>query len=129
MTWSIVARPVGQTRGMAAVAVTDGHLVVTPTPTERIFGFLGVLSVPVGSVASVAVERDLIAAVPGVRLVGAHWPGRCKLGRWRHRGERWYVVAPRRGPGVVVTLTGSRWARVCVSTPDGETLAHQLDAG
>ncbi len=112
---------------MAQVAVADGYLVVTPTRVERIFGFLGVLSVPVGSVTSVVVESDLIVAVPGVRAVGAQWPRRFKLGRWRHEGARWYVVAPRPGPGVVLTLSGSRWAGVCVSTPEGETLARQLD--
>lgn len=111
---------------MTYVVVVDGNLRVSLSRFDRFFGLLGDLEVSVEDVTSLAVVEDGLRAVPGWRAPGLAWPGRVKVGTWRAGGERWYVVARRDLPTLVLTFRHERWAGAVLSTPDAAELAVQL---
>jgi len=106
--------------------VADGVLRVRLSRFDRIFGLLGDLAVPVEAVTSAEVVDDGLRAVPGWRAPGLAWPGRVKVGTWRSRGTRWYVVARRGSPALVVCLDDDRWAGAVLTCHDARELAARL---
>ena len=106
--------------------MVKGVLRVGLSRFDRFFGLLGDLEVPVGDITSAVAVEDGLGAVPGWRAPGLAWPGRVKVGTWRTKGERWYVVARRDLPTLVLTLRHDRWAGAVLSTPDAAELAVLL---
>lgn len=102
--------------------MVDGELRVTLTRFEHVFGLLGNLAVPVGDVTGVAIVDDALHAAPGARAPGLAWPGRVKLGTWRGRAGRWYVVARAGQRALRLTVAHPRWSGVVVSVPDDDVL-------
>ena len=113
---------------MAAIRITDDKLCVELTAREKIAGLHGDICVPVTSVQDVQVEPDALAAVRGLRAPGLAIPGRTKIGTWRGRGSRRFVVAHRGVPAVRVTLRGVKPDELLVSTDDAEAVARSVRA-
>ena len=118
---------------MTDVQVVDGVLRVRLSRFDRIFGLLGDLEVATGDVTSVEVVEDGLRVVPGWRAPGLAWPGRVKVGTWRSRGGRWYVVARRDLPALKVTFDAgdgpgrpNRWAGAVLTCADAHDLAARL---
>ncbi len=113
--------------------MVDGALRVRLSRFDRVFGLLGDLEVDVDDLTSVEVADDGLGAVRGWRVPGLAWPGRVKVGTWRSRGGRWYVVARRGLPALVVTFAAARqpgrsqrWTGAVLTCPDAHDLAARL---
>ncbi len=113
---------------MAALEVTGKELHLKLTLGEKLAGLSRDIRVPVASVRDVRVEPDVLAAVRGLRAPGLSIPGRTKIGTWRRRGSRGFVVARAGVPGVRVTLNGPGPDELIVSTPTAESVAERLRA-
>ena len=111
---------------MARMAVTDQELQVILSRREKLAGLHGDFRVPLASVRDVKVEPDALAAVRGLRAPGLAIPGRTKIGTWRRRGSRGFVVARRDVPAVRVTLTGPGFDELIVSTEQTDSVADVL---
>jgi hypothetical protein len=113
---------------MAEIRLTDDELHVELTTREKIAGLHGDIRVPVTAVRDVRVEPDALAAVRGLRAPGLAIPGRTKIGTWRGRGARRFVVARRGVPAVRVTLGDVKPDELIVSTNDAEAVARTVRA-
>ncbi len=114
---------------MAKLRVEGTDLVLSLTTTEKIAGLHGDLRVPLRQVTSIETLPDALAAVRGVRAPGLAIPGRTKIGTWRGRGARRFVVARRGEPGLRIRLKGARYDELLVATPDGELVARKIREG
>lgn len=110
---------------MANITVTDEEISIELTRGEKIGGLLGNLRIPLVQVRSVESLSDPLSAPRGIRSPGLGLPGVAKIGTWRARGVRQYVVARRAQPGVRLVLTGNRYDEVVLSVPD-ETVRARL---
>ena len=71
-------------------------------------------------------EADALGAVRGTRAPGFSLPGRTKIGTWRGRGRRTFVVARRDVPAVRFALAGAKDDELIVSTPDADAVAARI---
>jgi hypothetical protein len=110
------------------MTVNADALQVELTAREKIAGLHGNIRVPIAAVRDVRVEPDALAAVRGLRAPGLSIPGRTKIGTWRRRGSRGFVVARRGVPAVRVTLEGSGPDELIVSTAEAHAVAGDLRA-
>ena len=108
---------------MAMLRVSDNELRVELTTREKVAGLHGDISVPIAAVRDVSVEDDALATVRGLRAPGLAIPGRTKIGTWRRRGSRAFVVARRGVPAVRVALEGAGPDELILSTRDAEAVA------
>lgn len=106
--------------------MVDGVLRVRLSRFDHVFGLVGDLEVPAEDVTSAEVVPDGLRAVPGWRAPGLAWPGRVKVGTWRSKGSRWYVVARRGQPAMVLHFSGHRWAGAVLTCSDAEALTRAL---
>ncbi|RJK94308.1 hypothetical protein [Vallicoccus soli] len=107
-----------------AELVVDGQRVVLRLSGWERFSALrrGDVVVPRTAVGSVRVVEDVLAEVRGLRAPGLEVPRVVRVGTWRRRGAPPDFVVARRGePGLVVELSGERWGRLVVGTPDAVT--------
>lgn len=111
---------------MADIRITDGHLEVALTRREKIAGLLGDVDVPVAAIRHVEVVENAFDAVRGLRAPGLAIPGVTRVGTWRGRGRRSYVVARAGQQAVVVDLEGQRYDRLVLSTGDAASLRDRL---
>lgn len=111
---------------MADIRITDGHLEVALTRREKIAGLLGDVDVPVAAIRHVEVVENAFDAVRGLRAPGLAIPGVTRVGTWRGRGRRSYVVARAGQQAVVVDLEGQRYDRLVLSTADAASLRDRL---
>jgi hypothetical protein len=111
---------------MAQIRITDDELRVELTTREKIAGLHGDIRVPVTAVQDVQIEQDALAAARGLRAPGLAIPGRTKIGTWRGRGSRTFVVARRGVPAVRVTLRGVKPDELLVSTDDADAVARSV---
>ena len=111
---------------MASVHLTDDELVVHLSRPEKLAALHGDVRVPGTAIRSVAVERQPLAAVRGLRAPGLSIPGRTKIGTWRRFRHRGFVVARRDMPALRVRLAGAPYDDVLVSTPDAEATAAAI---
>jgi hypothetical protein len=79
---------------------------------------LGALDIPIAHVVSVAVSPDPVEELNGMR-VGIGLP-HLRMGTWKHDGVSDYVAVYAGTPGLVISLTGDKYARVIVSIDDPE---------
>ena len=112
---------------MARLRLENDTLHLELTTPEKIAGLRGDVRVPLAAVREVAVEDDPIGAVRGLRAPGLAIPGRTKIGTWRRRGHRGFVVARRDVPAVRVELEGARYDSLLVSTGDAREVAATLE--
>ncbi len=113
---------------MATLSLIHDRLHLDLTTREKIAGLHGDIDVPMSDVRDVRFEPDPLSAVRGLRAPGLAIPGLTKIGTWRGRGRRSFVVARRGVPAVRVTLANRRHDELLVSTPDAERLAATLRA-
>lgn len=113
---------------MAHIRLTDAHLEVALTRREKIAGLLGDLRVPVAAIGRVDVVENAFDAVRGLRAPGLAIPGLTRVGTWRGRGRRTFVVARAGQPALVVDLEGQRYDRLVLSTTDAASLRDRLRA-
>ena len=114
---------------MATITTSGDRLAVTLTTREKIAAAHGDINVPLAAVREVCVEPDALAAVGGLRAPGLAIPRRMKIGVWRGRGRRQFVVARRGLPAVHVRLDGARHDELIVSTEHAREIAEQIQTG
>ena len=111
---------------MASVEMTQDEILVRLSPREKLAGLHGNLRVPIAAVESVELEPDALAAVHGLRAPGLGLPGVVKIGTWRRRGSRSFVVARRGVPAVHLTLREGPHRELIVSVPDAGRLVDEV---
>jgi len=111
---------------MARLTTAGEDLVLELTPREKLAGLHGDVRIPRSAVRDVRVELEPVTAVRGLRAPGLAIPGRTKIGTWRGRGRRAFVVARRGMPAVRLTLSGTSFDELLVSLPDAEAVAADL---
>jgi hypothetical protein len=114
---------------MATLTITADRLHLHLTTAEKVVGLHGDVDVPLAAVRDVRVEPDALAAVSGLRAPGLSLPTRTKIGTWRGRGRRRFIVARRGMPAVRVALDGAGYDELLVSTPAAEDVARSLRTG
>ena len=114
---------------MAKLTIEGTDLVLSLTTTEKIAALHGDVRVPLQQVTSIETLPDALAAVHGVRAPGLAFPGRTKIGTWRGRGARRFVVARRGEPGLRIRMKGARYDELLVATPAGERVAAMIREG
>jgi hypothetical protein len=110
---------------MAVVELSPSTLAIRLSRWEKVAGFLRDLDVPRDRIRSARAVDDGLAAVRGIRAPGLALPGVAKIGVWRGRGWRSYVVA-RRGPALVLELDGAKYRTVIVSADGVRQAAREL---
>ena len=113
---------------MAGITRDGDSVVVRLSTAEKVFGLHGNLRVPLSCVREVAIRPEPLGAVRGLRAPGLGVPGRVKIGTWRRRHGKAFVVARRDVPAVELRLDGAPFDQVLVSTPDAERVAGELQA-
>jgi hypothetical protein len=113
---------------MASITFTDQELHLTLTRREKVAALHGDIRVPLSAITEVRVTEDPVGAARGLRAPGLNWPGRTKIGTWRGRGRRQFLVARRGVPAVLVGLRGTTFDELVVSLPDARGVADALRA-
>ncbi|WP_196469670.1 S9 family peptidase [Planomonospora sp. ID91781] len=111
---------------MATMTMTGGELVLALGRGEQVAGLHGDIRVPLSAVREVAVVRNPMAEVRGLRAPGLAVPGRTKIGTWRRAGSRSFVVARRDVPAVRVALSGARYDELLISDAAATELAARI---
>jgi hypothetical protein len=114
---------------MATMTITQGTpatLSLRFTRFEKVLGLVRDQDIPLSAVTSARVEPSGLAAVRGLRAPGLGMPGLRMVGTWRGRGRT--LVSVRRGePALMVELTGLRYERLVIGSPDAAALVEQLE--
>ncbi len=113
---------------MALISFNHDELKVALTAREKLAGLHGDVRVPLSAVREVRVTADAVAAPRGLRAPGLALPGRIKIGTWRGRRRRQFVVARRGVPAVHLVLAGAAFDELIVSTPEADRIAGELRA-
>lgn len=112
---------------MAAIEVQGTEVVVTLQTSEKAWGFLSDLRVPLSAVSAVEVVPDGRKATTGMRAPGLGGPKRL-IGTWRAKNNRQYVCVARDQPAVKLTLTGQRFNTVLIGLDDAAAVAASIEA-
>lgn len=111
---------------MTTVHVADDTLQVRLTPFEKIAGLLGDLDVPLSAVRAATAVPDGARAVRGLRAPGLAVPGWRRIGTWRGRRAKRYVVVRSGKPALHLRLSGARYDELIVTTSRARDLADRL---
>jgi Bacterial PH domain len=112
---------------MAELKREGDDLVVVLSTAEKLEAAHGDVRVPVSSVSGVEVVDDVVHAVPGLKVIGAGWPGRFAIGTYSSGGERTFAVVHHdNNGGVKVRLEGERFNQLVISCADPESVASDL---
>jgi hypothetical protein len=110
---------------MATITINQDTLQLRLSRFEKVLGLVRDQDVPLSAVTSARVEPDGLAAVRGLRAPGLGLPGLRMVGTWRGRGRT--LVSVRRGESaVVVELTGHRYERLVIGSPDAAEVVERL---
>lgn len=112
---------------MARLAVDGSELTLALNPMERLGAMHGSVRVPVANIAAVDVSNPVWGEIQGMRMPGTGLPGVIALGTWRYNGGKDFVAVYGRS-GVVVTLTGSEWNRLLVSSRAPRRLCQEINS-
>jgi hypothetical protein len=114
---------------MARFDVAGGQLILRLGFFERIGGFVhGDATIPLENVRGARAVDDPWKELRGTRSPGIELRDWIALGSWRFPGGKDFVALRRRGPGVVVNLTGVEYARLVVSAHDNAAaIADEID--
>ncbi|TFV64655.1 UNVERIFIED_ORG: hypothetical protein E4P37_12840 [Bacillus sp. AZ43] len=111
---------------MATIETAPGVLRIRLTRTEKLFGLLRDLEVPLSAITRVEAAPSGLRALRGLRAPGLGLPGVRAIGTWRRRGETSYVSVRRGQPAIRVELTGQRYDTLLVGTDDAAALVDRL---
>lgn len=111
---------------MARLSVNGSELVVGMNPLEALGAMHGAVRVPLAAIADLDSSASLWDALRGHRMPGTGIPGVIALGTWRYRDGKDFV-AVYGTHGVIVTLTGSSWSRLLVSSRAPRNLCHEIN--
>jgi hypothetical protein len=113
---------------MATFATTGAMLTVRLSRREKLAAARGDLRVPLAAIRDVRVHPDALVAARCARPLRTARAGRAKIGIWRGRGRRDFVLARRGMPAVCVTLDGGRHNGIVISHPDADAIAEDIRA-
>ena len=112
---------------MPSITVDETDLVVTLEPSEKRWGLLANLRVPLSSVSAVEVVVDGRRAVRGIRAPGLGGTQRL-IGTWRASGDKQYVCVRRSQPAVKVTVERQKFRTILIGSDDAEGVADEIRA-
>ena len=112
---------------MACLVVDGRNLVVRLSPMEKLGALHGSIRVPLDNITAVVASNAMWRELRGLRMPGTGLPGVIALGTWRYRGGKEFV-AVYRSTGVVVTLAGSEWKRLVVSSRVPHRICQEINA-
>jgi hypothetical protein len=112
---------------VTSMAIEGDELTVTLDRSERWWGLLPDLRVPLRSIVAVEVVRDGRTAVRGMRAPGLGGPSR-RIGTWRAKDDKQYVSVRRDQPAVKVTLSGQRYHTVLIGVDDADQVTAEVRA-
>jgi hypothetical protein len=112
---------------MARLVAAGRELLVRLNPLEVLGALHGPLRVPLAQVAVLDATDDVWGELRGLRVPGTGIPGLVALGTWRYGGGKDFVAVYGRS-GLVVTLSGSPWSRLLVSTREPRQVCHRINA-
>jgi hypothetical protein len=106
----------------------DGdELVVALSGAEKAEALHGDIRVPLSSVREVVVLDDAVHAVPGLKTVGAAWPGHFAIGTFRGGSRKIFAVVHHDTPrGVRVALEDAKFDALVVGCARPEEVARSL---
>jgi len=111
---------------MTTTHLTDDHLTVSFTRTEKISGLVRDQRVPRRAVVAAEVVPDGLAAVRGLRAPGLGLPRLRAVGTWRTRHGKSLVSAHGGRPAVRLTLHGQPWRQMILAVDSPDELAAAL---
>jgi hypothetical protein len=112
---------------MAELRRDGDELVVTLSVAEKAEAVHGDIRVPASSVREVEVLDDAVHAVPGLKTVGAAWPGRFAIGTFRGGTGKVFAAVHHDTPrGVRVALEGANFDALVVGCEDPEEVVRNL---
>ncbi|MFC9515714.1 alpha/beta hydrolase [Nocardiaceae bacterium NPDC056970] len=115
---------------MVELSVQGDRLVLRLSRFERIAGLRGDVAIPVEQIRDVDVVADAFANTRGMRAPGLGVPRRLRIGTWRGRGARTFVVARAGVPAVRVRTVGraagAELDELIVTTPDAAQVAGRI---
>ena len=110
---------------VTSTAIEGDELIVALDRSERRWGLLRDLRVPLRTIVGVEVVRDGRAAVRGLRAPGLGGPRR-RIGTWRAKNDKQYVSVRRDQPAVKLTLDGQRYHTVLIGLDDADQVAADI---
>jgi hypothetical protein len=114
---------------LAQLTREGDELVVVLSSLEKLEAAHGDVRVPVSSVRSIEVVDDAVHAVPGLKVIGAGWPGRFAIGTYSDGPDRvrtFAVVHHDYPRGVRVQLEGERFDQLVISAEKPEAMVSQI---
>jgi hypothetical protein len=114
---------------MAELTREGDDLVVVLSTAEKLEAAHGDVRVPISSVQGAEVVDDAVGAVPGIKVIGAGWPGKFAIGTYSSgpgHTKTFAVVHHDHPGGVLVRLAGDRFDQIVVSSADPEGMLAKL---
>jgi hypothetical protein len=114
---------------MAELTRDGDDLVVALSTAEKLEAAHGDVRVPISSVRGVQVVDDAVHSVPGMKEIGAGWPGSFAIGTYSGGPDhlKTFAVVHHDHPrGLLVQLEGDRFDQVVVSAEDPEGMRAKL---
>jgi hypothetical protein len=111
---------------MARLVAEGRALLVRMNPLEVLGALHGPVRVPLASVTDLDATNDVWSELRGLRVPGTGIPGLVALGTWRYSGSKDFVAVYGRS-GVVVTLSGSSWSRLLVSSREPRRVCQRIN--
>jgi hypothetical protein len=111
---------------MVDLELTDDHLAVRITGSDRVWALSSGVEVPLREVAGAQV-LERAKAPRGVRAPGTHWPGAITAGTFRWGGKRRLWAVRGAQDVLVIRLRGERLDAVVVEVPDPQAEADRIN--
>ena len=84
------------------------------------------LTIPWAQVSGVEAVAEPYRLVRGWRAPGLSLPGRARIGTWRYRGRKTFVVAHRGRPGLRISLQRNNYQQLLIDVDDPAVLLGRL---
>jgi hypothetical protein len=114
---------------LAELTREGDELVVVLSHLEKVEAAHGDVHVPLSAVQSVEVVDDAVHAVPGLKVIGAGWPGRFAIGTYSGgpADVKTFAVVHHDHPGGIrVQLEGQHFNQLVISCEDPEAVLKQM---
>ena len=114
---------------MAELTRDGADLVVALSALEKVEAAHGDVRVPLASVLAIDVVDDAVHAVPGLKVIGAGWPGRFAIGTFSggpNDLKTFAVVHHNHPRGLRVQLDEDRFDQVVITCEDPEGMLSGL---